>query len=156
MDNLEDFDSVIVGTYKGDRNFYYKLVVLDMGLEKNEAFSNITKIHDTNHEYVLFAKTDDFLSYTELDFDVFNCNLCFYISPLSSWPGIVFDGRESIGDFLELPEAVFLNDGRIYVGKGLLKVPEFMNHFSCLLRNVGEIFRDRENILERDLHIIYN
>ncbi|MCH8945378.1 MAG: hypothetical protein IIA85_00450 [Nanoarchaeota archaeon] len=144
--NLEDFDSIVVGTYKGDMDFYYKLIVLNMEPDKNEMFQRITRIDDSEFNYYLFAQTNDFLSLEKFDLDGFEGGLVFSIYPLRKWPGSILY-RENSGNLvkmsnsdLELPEVVFLRGGRIYVHDGLMKLPEYMVRVPEIMRNVGEIF----------------
>lgn len=142
MKFLEDFDSVIVGTYEGESNFYYKIADLDMDSRKNTMYSRVTKIDDNFAKYILFGQADkDFNSYKELDLEESEHDLCSYISFLGTWPGPILNKKEGQRDDLEIPEAVFVIDGRIFIGKRLLRIPEFMIHFPMIVRNVGEIFR---------------
>ena len=136
------FDSVVIGTYMGNAGFYYKIMDLDMDSRKKEALSSIKKIDDGFFKYVLFAQTGkDFLSYKLRDNLEETEALCAYIPFLGSSPGTILEQKKGMGNFLEIPEAVIVNDGRIFVGEGLLKVSDFMINIPLLVKNTGEIFR---------------
>jgi len=158
--NLEDFDSIIAGTYKGDEDFYYKLVTLDLLREdnemnrvRNELFSKITKIDDDEYKYILFAQTKEFSDLEKINLDEFEGGHLIAMSPLSKYPGTILH-KESPGsfvkipgtNFLKLPEVVFLRAGRIYVHQGLLNLPEYMVRIPEMMGDVGELF-NRENSL---------
>lgn len=155
MENFGEFDSIIVGTFEGDKKFYFKPTFLDMDFRTHDIYNNITKISDRVFNYILYSRTNDlvnFSSYEKVNLSEYPNRLCISMGFLGNFPGIVQPIKNiEKPEFLEIPEAVFLNDGRVYVGEGLLKTPEFMGNVPYLIGLTAALFRSNGNP-----EVIYN
>ncbi|MEK6760924.1 MAG: hypothetical protein AABX93_03295 [Nanoarchaeota archaeon] len=131
------FDSVVAGGYEGDFNCYYKLIDLNL---IPEDLTKITAIDDKSFIYVLFGRTKNFQSYERTKIERVNS---IYMSFIGNLRGDIYDSDERLVEhsILNLPQAIFAGDGRIFLEKNILDKEELLAKIPKLVQIAGKFFK---------------
>ena len=142
------FDSVVAGGYEGDFNCYYKLIDLNL---IPEDLARITAIDDEAFLYILFGRTKDFQSYERIKVERVNS---LYMSFIGNLRGDIYDSDEKLVEHsvLNLPQAIFAGDGRIFLEKNIIDKEELLAKVPKLVQIAGKFFKRFDaNIPLKDL-----
>jgi len=133
----KQFNVVIEGTSQDEwGRLNYKVMELEVP-EKT------TTVYDGSYHYVLFGRTRDFQTIERITSQPESLET--KTERLSSCQGVALPYHGgSFPNVLERPRTLCLNDGRVYVDKGMLKDTQYVGAVSEIIKTAGELFQDKE------------
>lgn len=138
MENRPRFDAVIEGDFLGDPGgSFFKLARLAVPPEA-------TVLKSRPERFILHGKTADYRTLQLVGSDIAPREV--HIADVAEGPGLTLpyhDGGFNM-NLLSDPDAIFLDDGRVYVEQRARLDQKYVAGIASLLPQVGELFRGAE------------